>query len=414
MIRFKDYIQILQEGTKDVHDALKAHYGDKKGTSLAKKLLSMKRTKQAEESHNMIFGKDQHHIELGSVDTSFPDKIRHHIESSGDSVDHDGVVTLKSGRKVTTDAYLGRSLKDKSKQEVSDIHSELTNWKKNKNNSNTRLVLSRHPADIASASTGTHWTSCVDLKNGMEKDNFAAGAMPNEIKHGTMIALHVHKDAKPNEDGSYDSKDILGRTLLKLHHGEKENTFFREKKSYGAFPKDAERKVDDFLNKNTPRNEPSYEKNSNVYNDDGETRKHDFSKFDVNNPEHARMLILAHNRNRLKLEPHHIDAIAKNPNSIDAHSALVGAHEEGKIKLEPHHIDAITKNPNSIDAHSALVNAHWDGNLKLEPHHIDAILSHPKSNFAHDAIFYAHGDRKIKLNSNQKQTLKSYGFKIKI
>lgn len=443
MVRFKDYIRALQEGTKDVHDALKSFYGDNKGTSIAKNLLSTRPSKEAEDLHNTLFKNGQHHVELGSVDTSFPDKIRHHVESNGDSVDHDGNVTTKNaygGTKTTTiDKYLGKSLKSKSKEEASDIQSELTNWRKNKDRSNTRLVLSRHPADIASASTGTHWTSCADLRDGIDEDGgLARDKMENEIKNGTLIALHVHKDAKPNEDGSYDSKDIIGRTLVKLHHGKNENTLFRERKSYGAFPKDGERKVDSFLDKNTPRNELSYQKNSQVYNDDAQDHKYIVSKIDINNPEHAKIaaeagmtgdlkleshhidsiiknakstnvidsLAFGARDGKIKLEPHHIDHIIKNKNSEDANVALIVAHNNGNLKLEPRHIDAMTKNKlGAARISAALVNAHNNGKLKLEPHHIDSILNNKAATFAHEQLVNGHVSGKIKLEQHHIDTI---------
>lgn len=336
--------------------------------------MSTKRTAAARSLHDSLFDKDQQHIELGSVNTAFPDKVRHHIESNGDSVDHDGAVTLKSGRKVTTDAYLGRSLKDKSKEESSDIQSELTNWKKNKSNSNTRLVLSRHPADIASASTGTHWTSCADLSDGIDReDDLARDKMPEEIKHGTMIALHVHKDAVPNEDGSYDSKDIIGRTLIKPHKGKKEITAFRENKSYGMFPRGAERKVDAFLDRNAPRSEGVYQKNQNVYNDDRQGINYTVSKLDINDPDHIPHIARAHVEGRIHLDKNKLDQITQ-MHSPESHAILAQGHSEGKIKLDRDQLDTITSYQHSRDAHLILANGHARGNITLDKHHVNNII----------------------------------------
>lgn len=262
MLTFKKYIT-LSESTKDLHKAI--------GEKETKNLLDTRVDRQVQSMHDKIFGEGNHHIEI-PLHNPVPESVHDHIKANGDSVEGDKV-KLKSGRHVEIAKYLGRS---KAPKHVVDAHDH---WDKNKGEfGNTKLVISRHKGEVASCSTGTHWDSCAKAtKSSDDNDGPAWRAMPEELRHGTTIAMHVHKDAKPNEHGEYDSKDILGRTLIKRHqsYDGKNSSFHREQRKYGAFPETANDAVDKFTKKHYPIHhaDAMHTKHEDLYDDDGNNTK---------------------------------------------------------------------------------------------------------------------------------------------
>jgi len=101
------------------------------------------------------------------------------------------------------------------------------------------------------------------------------------------MAMHVHKDAQPDKDGNYASKDVLGRTLIKRHdadddsHNTPEISFHREDKSYGAFPESAKKAVDNFTAKNYPQKCRLARKERSVYDDDRSDVKANYNHPDI-------------------------------------------------------------------------------------------------------------------------------------
>lgn len=254
----KKFSEFVNESTKD----LKKHIGSIAANELIDN--SKDRSDKVENWHNSAFG-DKHRLEF-DLPAQVPDAVKNHVESNGGKIDETGhKVTLKSGREVPTSKFLGKSNAPK------DVNNEYQHHLKNASAAgDTKLVISKHPGEVASCSTGTHWNSCANLTS----DGPGAHFMPSEIQHGTMIAMHVHKDAKPNEDGEYDAKHILGRRLIKRHDTDNDNvTFHQEEKSYGQFPKSAIDKTDEFLEKHNTKNYVISSKNPNVYDDDSKIHK---------------------------------------------------------------------------------------------------------------------------------------------
>ena len=255
-LTFKEYC-LLSESTKDVYSAIGKTRGDK--------LLSTAVDPKVAELHDKTFGKDNHHVEI-PLSNPVPQKVIDHVYNQGDTMDGEHV-KLKSGRHVELSKYLPRAKADKS---TMDDHE---NWSRNKGKSNTKLVISRHPGEVASASTNTHWDSCANLAHA-NAGAPAKKAMPHEIKHGTLIAIHVHADAKPNEHGEYDSKDVLGRALIKRHDSPEGNiSYHREERKYGAFPHVASEAVDHFTDHHYPNKDIVTTKHKDLYNDDDKSIK---------------------------------------------------------------------------------------------------------------------------------------------
>lgn len=272
-MKFKEF-RLLTEAKKELYAAI--------GKAPTDALLETKVDPIIKNMHDNVFGVGNHHIEM-PLENDLPEKVKSHIESNGDELDGDNV-KLKSGRVAPISKYLARSNAPK------DVQDEHQNWAKNKIG-NSKLVITRHPAEVASASTGTHWSSCaVATKKGSKNHVPAWDAMPSELHNGTLMAMHVHKDAVPDKDGNYASKDVLGRTLIKRHDADidsenpHEVSFHREDKKYGAFPDSAKKAIDDFTTKNYPQKNLTGHKVDTLYNDDDRT-----VKVNVNHPdiEHA-------------------------------------------------------------------------------------------------------------------------------
>lgn len=228
-MKFIQYLQ-LSESLKDLHSAI--------GEAKTKELLNVKVDPKVQKEHDRVFSHGNEHIEI-PLQNSVPEKVIEHVKSQSDSMDGDKV-KLKSGRSVELSKYLPHSKAPKS---VIDDHQ---NYERNKGSgSNSKLVISRRPAVVAAASTGKAWSSCAEISNSHKGP--AAEIMSHELKHGTLIALHVHKDAKPNEHGEYESKDIHGRVLIKRHNDENGDiSFHREDRQYGAFHQAAKEAADKF------------------------------------------------------------------------------------------------------------------------------------------------------------------------
>ena len=249
----------ITESTQDLVKAI--------GKKSTEKLLSNSEKRSADiiSAHENILPDDHgthrtHTIELHDEHNSIPKEVRNHIENHAGKIAENDTVELNSGRKVPTSKFLSRS---NAPKEIQDAHQ---NWARNKV-AGSKIVISNHPGQVASCSTKTSWESCASPNNGEAWDK-----MPHDLAAGTLTAMHVHKDAKPNEDGEYDGKDILGRVLLKPHHNvanSKEVLFNRENRTYGKFPEHAKKAIDTHL-ENTQKHLPDsiYEKNKSVYNDD--------------------------------------------------------------------------------------------------------------------------------------------------
>ena len=261
-MRFQEF-RILNEATKELYAAI--------GKAPTDALLKTKVDPVISKMHDHVFGVGNHHIEM-PLDNDLPEKVKSHIEANGDKVEGDGV-KLKTGRVVPISKYLPKSGAPK------DVQDEHQNWVKNKAG-NSKLVITRHPAEVASASTGTHWDSCARASKKNSREAVPAwDAMPRELHNGTMMAMHVHKDATPDKSGNYASKDILGRTLIKRHDADidsenpTEVTFHRENKKYGAFPESAKKAVDEFTAKHYPQKTLTAHKVHTLYDDDNQPVK---------------------------------------------------------------------------------------------------------------------------------------------
>jgi hypothetical protein len=249
-MKFIEYIA-LSESTKDLVHAI--------GTGRTSEIINAHKDEHVSKLHDDVFGKHNDHIEI-PLKTGVPESVKDHVESQGDKIhpDQDKVI-LKTGRTAPLSKYLAKSKAPKNVQD------EYENHARHKVSDETKLVISRKPAEVASASCGTSWKSCATP----DDEGLAWKRMRAEIKHGTMIAMQVHKDAKPNEHGEYDGKDVHGRVLLKRHDSENGHVVFRpESRSYGKFGENAKKAASDFAEKHYPMKDITYMKHESLYDDD--------------------------------------------------------------------------------------------------------------------------------------------------
>jgi hypothetical protein len=366
-MKFSEY-RLLSEATKDLYAAI--------GKGKATKLLTTKIDPEIQSLHDKTFGEGERHVEI-PLENDVPEKVKTHIESHGDSVTNSGV-TLKTGRSVPISKYLSHS---KAPKDVSDEHE---NWNRNKA-SNSKLVISRHPGEVASCSTGTHWSSCARPSKNKDEYTPAWSSMGDEIHHGTLIAMHVHKDAVPTISGEYASKDILGRTLIKRHDSDadspKEISFHREGKSYGAFPESAKSAVDSFTKKNYPMKNMVGHKHENLYDDDNKSVKVNLDHPDI---EHA--FTTGHDK---EAGPHTQMRILDSARS-EHHYALGASSRDQYVRAN---VATYSNNPDTLRA----VHTHADSSRPIPEKALASNIHTPKDVF--DKL-KKHGNADVKLAVN--------------
>ena len=89
------------------------------------------------------------------------------------------------------------------------------------------VVISRHPYDVAGMSTDRGWSSCMNLRTGINKEYVAM-----DVKYGTLVAYLIHKD-------DTNIKSPIARMLIKPFvnvFDPSEVAFGVENKVYGTAP----------------------------------------------------------------------------------------------------------------------------------------------------------------------------------
>jgi ribose 5-phosphate isomerase RpiB len=149
-----------------------------------------------------------------------------------------GLAEDKYGRKVKISKYISKDLQK-------DFISDPARTGKGKNK--FKVVISRHPYDIAGMSTDRGWTSCMNLNDGMYKEK-----VKEDIKEGTLVAYLIKDDdtniTKPisrvlikplkNKNGNVylePENKIYGQNILELKDIVSKWTLEINKDKYGIF-----------------------------------------------------------------------------------------------------------------------------------------------------------------------------------
>ena len=135
----------------------------------------------------------------------------------------------------------------------------------NKNARNLKILISRHPHDVAGmTSCGQSWEdgSCMNFEKGTHKKYLS-----QDIKHGTHVAYLV-----PHDDLGHPQKPIA-RIAIKKHTSEDGNyhILVPEPKVYGEAPAGFDKQVQDIVDGEHNDHLPggNYKKTSQVYHDWG-------------------------------------------------------------------------------------------------------------------------------------------------
>lgn len=177
------------------------------------------------------------------------------------------ITDRKDGEK-TTKRVVGKPL----------LH-EFKNDPMRSSNGEFLLVISRHPYDIAGASTDRSWTSCMDL--GLPRINYPKTKqntginkkyIPKDIDEGTLVAYVVTMNELyegPNGDEKVKLQKPLSRILMKPHPSDSGNVYTVGKmygSQYPEFYDKLKQWVSKNLNNKLTGSEKVY-KNRNLYND---------------------------------------------------------------------------------------------------------------------------------------------------
>lgn len=211
-------------------------------------------------------GQDRMHIPLEhSGETAEPHPlVKDHLENNGYSIKDykTGIAQDKHGR----DVRIGKALeKTKADDEIKKTFANDPIRSASSNDDNLKVIISKHPHDVAGMSTDRGWTSCMNMKGGCY-----SGKLQDDIKNGTHVAYLVHK----HDD---EIKRPLARIALKPYHGESGHTVIRpESTTYGGGSDSFSHTVKKFAEKHYPLHDTIYRKDYEVY-DDSIHNKHIFN-----------------------------------------------------------------------------------------------------------------------------------------
>lgn len=124
-----------------------------------------------------------------------------------------------------------------------------------------KVIISRHPHDVAGMSTGQGWSSCMDMSGGCN-----AHYLGRDVKAGTHVAYLVHHDDDKAE------KPIARIALKPFKSEDGTHTVLRpESRSYGTSDSSFAKTVKGWTEKNFPVDQTKvYKKDPSVYHDSGD------------------------------------------------------------------------------------------------------------------------------------------------
>jgi len=345
--------------------------------------------------------------------TPHPD-VQSHLEKHGYQIkDYKAGIAYHPEKKQ--EIKIGKAL-EKTKAEgsvVAAFRDDPRRALSKKADSDLKVVITKHPHDIANKSTNQHWTSCMDMDGGSNRHY-----IPADIRAGAHEAYLVHKD-------DHNLENPLGRISLKpfhsydIEHGD--HTILRpEGKTYGAGHAAFHKTVQDWAEKTHPAHpERVYTKDEDLYNDDDRHKIYGskvMDRFSKSEDFDQRSYAAQHG------EAHHIDniiktmgnhpysygitkAIAQNPHATPEHLRTLAHHERASATLMGHvvnhpnapddvidhaidrfdtHAIEFAKSPNLKPAHIDKLLAKGSGNVARvlgshhnpQPHHFDALANH--------------------------------------
>lgn len=176
--------------------------------------------------------------ESSPVAIQIPSKIEQALSSKGYKINDYklGIAQDSSERQIK----IGKALNKVGDKEALEIYEKDPQRNNTKVENQLYAVISRHPYDIAGMSTDRGWTSCMNLRGGINKHY-----VMSDVKYGTIIAYCVK-----NNDKNINAP--LCRVLIKPFVDEDdENDIFlqRENRVYGTNQAGFTKVVDAWVNK---------------------------------------------------------------------------------------------------------------------------------------------------------------------
>lgn len=151
----------------------------------------------------------------------------------------------------------------------SDLINDFANdpSRQTKNNEGLHVVISTHPHAVAGMSTGTPWSSCMNMESGINRHY-----LPEDIRHGTHVAYLVKKDDHEGIQNGVPENPIARIALKPFSSPDKKDTIFRpEASEYGSGGSDFQYAVSRWANDNYPaKPDVKYSKHTELYHDAGD------------------------------------------------------------------------------------------------------------------------------------------------
>ena len=212
-------------------------------------------------SDKAMGGSDKHTTEV-ALKSSHIIPPKHIVKALGEAGHSEvnyskGVVKDKYGREIKIGKALAKAGKHK---ELKDYESDPQRSAKQEH----KVIISRHPHDVAGMSTNQGWTSCMNMENSKTgKPGEYSYHLKDDVKHGTHVAYLVHKDAT-------NTDKPVARIALKPYVNQQDKKILRpENKTYGTSNSNFHKTVDAWSKKHFPAKDGLYKKHEDVYNDDG-------------------------------------------------------------------------------------------------------------------------------------------------
>jgi len=225
-------------------------------------------------SHVFPEGQDRITVPLSHQDVPPHPDVKDHLEKHGYKITNymAGKAEDQHGREIN----IGKALtKTKAHPDVMHSFVKDPNRQSTKSKIPLKVIISKHPHDVAGMSTDRHWASCMTMggkshTSGKEEESGVySHHLRDDVEHGTHVAYLVHHD----DD---DIKRPVARIALKPHHGiTSGHTILKpEETEYGNSNHAFKKTVKDFAEKHYPMKDIQYQKNSNLYDDDGTNTIH--------------------------------------------------------------------------------------------------------------------------------------------
>ena len=221
--------------------------------SLAREYTSVDRNKSIQQRLNSIFNKLRRlpnataskrndRVYLPFKSESLEDEVKAILQGTEYTLTNyeKGIVTDKYGREQKLTRVIKRLDKEGVAGKDKDELLDKINSDSRKDYSNTMLVFSKHPYDIAGMSSGREWTSCMNVYDGA-----FARYIQRDVKEGTLICYLT-----TNDDQNLNNP--LSRILIKpyINIANKRDVLYHpeQRKVYGVdVPRDFKEKVNQIM-----------------------------------------------------------------------------------------------------------------------------------------------------------------------